>query len=412
MRLLFWSTALLCSTLTQSAHADSQDPNARVLRLERWLKAAVRHAPGTIDDSSREVAAWSYADVRVLRADEIVMARLLHNPRGPIRAVTTRDIPAYTLWQVGHLRDLAEAYSRENDHERLLVRGALLHGDIAMANPETGAPESGNDGIRIQSLDGEAIGFGASPIHWQMARQLFDAARPGGDAIARRWYIATGAWMQSREQHDTTHLRHAREMFPDDAVLQFLSGCQQETYAGPEVQATAKTAVLPAGYHLDVESESAALRDAETFLRRALMLDQDMTEARIRLGHVLLARGRPQEAADVLRAADTTKESGELQYFQAMFLGQAEEAVGRVDQARDSYARASTLFPHAQSPYLARAALATRRGDRATALKETQLLFELPATDLELDDPWWSYRVAQARNADALLEALFRSEIR
>ena len=201
-------------------------------------------------------------------------------------------------------------------------------------------------------------------------------------------------------------------MFPDDAVLQFLSGCQQETYAGPEVQATAKTAVLPAGYHLDVESESAALRDAETFLRRALMLDQDMIEARIRLGHVLVARGRPQEAADVLRAADTTKESGELQYFHAMFLGQAEEAVGRVDQARDSYARASTLFPHAQSPYLARAALATRRGDRATALKETQLLFELPATDREFDDPWWSYRVAQARNADALLEALFRSEIR
>jgi tetratricopeptide (TPR) repeat protein len=410
-RRLVWAAALLCLAYSEAALA-TDDPNARVLRLERWLKAALRHEPGTQDDSSREVAAWSYADLRVLRADEVVMAKLLHKPHGPISAVTTRDIPAYTAWQVGRLRDLAEAYSTDNDHNRLLVRGALLHGDVAMSSPATGAPESGNEGIRIQSVDGEAVGFGASPIHWQMAWLLFDAARPDGDAIARRWYIATAAWMQSREQHDATHLRRAREMFPDDAALQFLSGCQQETFAGPEVQATVKTAVLPAGYHMDIESESAALRDAETFLRRALMLDPGMTEARIRLGHVLLARGRPQEAADALRAADTANEPTELQYFHAMFLGQAEESLGRVEQARESYTRASTLFPRAQSPYLALGALATRRGDRATALKETQRLFELPAAAVEVDEPWWSYRVIQARNADALLEALFRAPIR
>jgi len=286
-----------------------------------------------------------------------------------------------------------------------------LHSDVAMSNPATGAPESGNDGIRIQSLDGEAIGFGASPIHWQMARLLFDTTRPGGDAVARRWYIATAAWMQSRKQHDTTHLRHAREMFPDDAVLQFLSGCQQETYAGPEVQATVKTAVLPAGYRLDIEAESAALRGAETFLRRALMLDPGMTEARIRLGHVLLARGRPQEAADELHKVDTTGEPAELQYFHAMFLGQAEESLGHIEPARETYARASSLFPNAQSPYLALGALATRRGDRATALKEMERLFAVPVTTALIDEPWWAYRVAQARNADALLDALFGSQI-
>jgi len=409
-RRLVGAAALLWLAYSVAALA-ADDPNARVLRLERWLKATVRHEPGTRDDSSREVAAWSYADLRVLRFDEIVIAKLLHHPGASIRVASQRDIPAYTAWQVGRLRDLAEAYATENGHNRLLVRGALLHGDIAMTNPATGALESGNDGIRVQSIDGEAVGLDASPIHWQMARLLFDAARPESDAVARRWYIATAAWMQSREQHDTTHLRHAREMFPNDAVLQFLSGCQQETYAGPEIQATAKTAVLPAGYHLDIESESAALRDAETFLRRALMLDPAMTEARIRLGHVLLARGRPQDAAETLRAADTANEPTELQYFHAMFLGQAEESLGRVEQARESYTRASTLFPRAQSPYLALGALATRRGERATALKETQRLFDLPAAAVEIDEPWWSYRVMQARNADALLAALFSAPI-
>jgi hypothetical protein len=403
------AVAFCCVALARPLAADADDPNARVIRLERWLKAAVRHHPGSVDESSKEVALWSYADLRVLRFDEGVIAKLLHVPGGAIRTAQTRDAPAYTGWQVRRLRELAEAYATQNAHDALLVRGALLHGDVAMSNPGTGAPEAGSDGIRIQSLDGEAIGFGASPIHWQMARLLFDAARPDGDDVARRWYIATAAWMQSREQHDTTHLRHAREMFPDDAALQFLSGCQQETYAGPAVQAIAKTAVLPAGYHVDIESESAALRDAESFFHRALALDPRLGEARIRLGHVLLARGRPQEAADELRKVDTAALPVELQYYHAMFLGQAEESLGHAEQARDSYSRASSLFPNAQSPYLALGALATRHGDRAAALKEMRRLFDVPITSLEIDEPWWSYRVAQARNADELLDALFRS---
>ena len=402
--------AALCGVAFASpATAASDDPNARVLRLERWLKAAVGHQPGSKDDASREVAAWSYADLRVLRFDQGVMVKLLHNPRGSIRFVTTREIPAFTAWQVRRLRELAEEYAKRNDHDALVVGGALLHGDVAMSNPSTPAPESGSDGIRVQSLDGEAIGLDASQIHWQMARPLFDAARPGGDAIARRWYIATAAWMQSREQYDTAHLRHAREMFPDDAVLFFLSGCEQETFAGPAVQAVAKTAVLPTGFHVDIASESAALRDAETLFRRALTLDPAMNEARVRLGHVLLARGRPQEAAEALRQVDAAHEPPWLQYYHAMFLGQAEDALGHVEPAVEAYSRASALFPNAQSPFLALSALGARRGDRATALKETRRLFQLSLMVQGDEDPWWSYSVAQAKNADALLETLFQS---
>src|SRR5207302_6333486 len=132
-----------------------------------------------------------------------------------------------------------------------------------------------------------------------------------------------------------------------------------------------------------------------------------MAEARVRLGHVLFARGRPQEAVDELRRLDAATQPELLQYFHAMFLGAAEEALGHFDQARTAYARASELFPAAQSPYLALGALATRRGDRATALKETARLFDLPNLTRQPDDPWWIYRTSQARDADALLERLY-----
>ena len=144
------STILSCQSAMAVTIGD--DPNARVLRLERWLKATVHHQAGTVDDSSREVAAWPYADLRVLRADEGVMATLFRRPNAPIRVVSTRDIPPYTPWQTRRLRELAEEYAAQNDHDRLLVLGALLHGDIAMSNEGTWAPQAGSEGVRVQSL--------------------------------------------------------------------------------------------------------------------------------------------------------------------------------------------------------------------------------------------------------------------
>src|SRR4029434_7945387 len=108
-----------------------------------------------------------------------------------------------------------------------------------------------------------------------MARAIFDELKDNRQAsdVARRWYIATSMWMQNKGQHDTLHLRHGRNRFPQDIDLQFLSGCQQEMYASPAIQVAARTAVLPVGYYVDVASDSAALRDAEEFFRRVLALN-------------------------------------------------------------------------------------------------------------------------------------------
>jgi predicted Zn-dependent protease len=172
--------------------------------------------------------------------------------------------------------------------------------------------------------------------------------------------------MQNREQYDHAHLDHARELFPNDADLVFLSGCERETYAGPAFQAFARSASLPFNVTLEVGSEDEDLKAAEALFRKALVLNPRLVEGRVRLGHVLLARGKPQDAADELRAAASQADDPLLHYFRAMFTGRAEEALGHVSGARDSYTQAASIYPRAQSPYVALSALAigSRRSRR------------------------------------------------
>ena len=55
-------------------YAANDDPNARVLRAERWLKAAFSHQPGQKDDAVDEVSFWSDTELRTLFVDEGVLA--------------------------------------------------------------------------------------------------------------------------------------------------------------------------------------------------------------------------------------------------------------------------------------------------------------------------------------------------
>ena len=76
---------------------------------------------------------------------------------------------------------------------------------------------------------------------------------------------------------------------------------------------------------------------------------------------------------------------------------------------RIAYEQASRLFPMAQSPLLALSQLARRYGDRNGALRAIERLFALPGEERDAhDDPWWWYYVAQARDAEDLLEAMWQ----
>ena len=464
---------LACSFLITAPHSvlAANLPDARVLNVERFLKAVLLHAPGATDAPVLDISSWSNRDLSILRLDERVLVQLMRDPRlssfqlsnqeindcsscqasqppqGP--SIQTPQRIRYSAEQLhrlqvlacaagGILRDQAcmalkasleidgdltrlaalvsEANARGDDHY-VVRRGALLHADAAMLTAgsllpvDTGVPAA-EQPIRVHIADGQQADVGLGEIHWEIARLLLDTVRPRRDAMVNLWYRATAAWMQSREHYNKIHLDHARGMFPDDADIAFLMGCERETYAGPTLQSFAGNAVLPTGTFLDVGSKSQDLREAEALFRRALALNPRLVEGRVRLGHVLIAESKAQEAANELRTAVATTADPLLLYFGWMFLGSAEDTLGHFEAAREAYVRAAALYARAQSPYLALSTLAMRRGDRPAALAEIRHVFELRGPPDQREDPWWTYYTAQGRNTAALLEQLWRPFLR
>jgi tetratricopeptide (TPR) repeat protein len=435
-----------------------QNVDGRTARLEQWMKAAARHTPGMDDDALAEVAAWPNADLRELWIDTNVLAQMVRGRRSDRFAVRAEGQQTATQvrYTKAHLHRLnvlacaaggalaetacitiraadeidpdlrqlaalARAAALHGDNNYILRRGALLHGDVGVIAPiSTAAPVSapssgGPQRLRMDISDGRQVNLGQSPVHWEIARMLLDfvqpsgsdRAAPGRDDMVHQWYRATAAWMELREDHDRLHLARARELFPADPDILFLSGCQRETYAAPQIQAVVRSAVLPFGVTFDVLSDRGELRQAETLFRRTLEIKPDHAEARTRYGRVLGGLGRHAEAAVELRRALPELRETQLLYYGELFLGAEEEALGNRDAARAAYEQAAALAPNAQSPLLALSQLARRSGNRPDALRAIERLFALPSDGRATQhDPWWSYYVFQARDADDLLEAM------
>lgn len=447
-RFLFVLTALSWCALSPHLSAAADIEDSRILRVEQWLKAVLHHELGAGDDSVVLVGSWPSSDLRTFWVDGAVLAQLTRDPKlssfrvqlldqrssqrityaphhlrrlkvlACAAAGIVTESPCLELKALAdldaELRRLADAAAESRirgDENYVLRRGALLHSDAAMFSAdliEPLAPGTTADPQRIvmNISDGRQIELGRGAMHWEIARLLLDAVAPRPDTMVRLWYRATAAWMQNRNYHDPVHLTRARGVFPNDADILFLSGCEREAYARPDTQAAARAAVLPSGITLDIRSEREELGQAEAFFRRALALKPNVPETRLRLGRVLLLRGRYKEAADELRLATTSAGEDLLRYYGTLFLGAAEEALGDYGGASAAYAKGAELYPAAQSPRLALSALARRRGDRPGALTEIRRVFDLPVSPPARDDPWWTYHTAQARNADALLEEL------
>jgi tetratricopeptide (TPR) repeat protein len=440
------------------------DMDARVARVERWLKAVLHHKPGEPDGPATEVNGWSNSEMRRLWIDINVLVKLIRSPKatsfslraeGQSRAQDIYYAPADLRrlqvlacgagGQVGsgalfdnprcldmlafnqldeELREFARRarISKENgDDNYMLRRGAVLEGDVVMLLPGKSEPIATSGGpapdrFRMNLTDGQGTAFKQMAIHWELARMLLDYvkpigvdhAAPGRDEMVRDWYRATAAWMQDREDYESAHLDRAREILPTDPVILFLSGTQSEVFAAPHIQSAVHSAVAPSGTRFEIESDRSELHKAEGFYRRALTADRSLPQLQLHLGHVLLLLERESDAARCLRDALEHEEIPLLRYYGALFLGAAEERLGHGDAARQAYSDAAALYPNAQSPHIALSALARRHGDRATAQREMQIVFELKHGEAPPDDPWWTYYKSHARNTGDLLEALWQ----
>jgi len=422
----------------------------RVSRLDRWIRLVAGHTPGEIDPQLEEIASWPNADlkqlwldaealVNLIRANHKLTARVtvryLAGQEGRVRALACAADGAIfdnesckIILSAAHLDDellrvseLSRASNLHGDHNYVLRRGALLHSDVGMLAPFSmtapfdARPTAGPQSYRMEISDGRSLELQQTAVHWEIARMLLDSVMPPGtdrvapsaDPMVRQWYRATSAWMQFREDHNELHLERARRLFPEDPEILFLSACQRETFGGAPIQTALRSAVLPTGVTMGVNSDQWEWREAERFFSHALRVKPDYAEARMRHGRVLGELGKHAEAAVELRRARPALEDEQQRYYAELFLGAEEEALGNRDEARAAYERAAALFPRAQSPLLALSQLARRSGDRSAALRAMDRVFALSAEErAEHDDPWWWYYVVQGRDADDLLEAM------
>jgi tetratricopeptide (TPR) repeat protein len=431
--------------------------DVRIERLERWLDAVFQHNPGLIDDRIVDIGTWSNVELQILLVDATAVVRIIRTPSlATAHAGVAMTLPGgqgqtprpvrYAPTEVTRLKQLACAIGGLADStacewtrpaitdDRVLAslasraaairddlkanfivrRGALLHSDVVMfglAVPREMSLSASQQSVRMSISDGHQAGLMNTDLHWELARQLIDQVgapgtmkpAPGGDAMVRRWYVATSAWLQHDGHYDNTHVAHGRDIFPDDPDLVMLTGALHESYASPAIQTAVRSAVLPTGIKLGVESERTELRDAERFLRRATELKPDFAEAHIRLGHVLGLMGRDPEAAEHLRTGLAATDENVLQYYGWLFLGAVEEGLAHDDAAKTAYERAAFLYPDAQSPLFGLSEVARHQGRRDEALRQIEKVYALEPGSRD-DEPWWTYTYAQGRHADEWLE--------
>jgi tetratricopeptide (TPR) repeat protein len=382
--------------------------NAGLARLLGWLEGLQLHTPGCTDSPAVEIGRWPLRDLEALLRDVRELVTFLQRAQDERmertgRGSAQRDQLIFFIYERRFTLDelQREFYGgqllRPND---VLLRGAVLHADIAMFVP-------GEFGRYPLVQDGGRRGWRGGSWHWEVGRQLLDsiAPAPSADAGALLWYRAVSAHLfrAGNLAELATHLSRARNVFPKSPDILFDSAYLHQELSSPPIQASAQQ-LRADSVSIAVNSRRSELERAERFLRDALLLAPDDANARLRLGHTLGELGRHKEAATELRRAIDANPDGRELYLAALFLGREEEMLGRRHDAKHRYEQAADLFPSAQSPRLALSRLARHSGDRRGAQQSLRHL--APVSGRDPSDPWWEFYESHQEDADSLVERM------
>jgi tetratricopeptide (TPR) repeat protein len=232
----------------------------------------------------------------------------------------------------------------------------------------------------------------------------------------------------------------ARQLFDDDPRTAFAEGWQAEALASPLVQEGVRTAVVrlekesaeralaarkrgerdadargrgicelvgcTSGRPFGIKNERLNLLDAEKHYSEAVKRDPQFTEAHVRLARVRSLLGKHAEAESILQRLPDTEDKT-VMFYARLFLGAAQEALGKLDDAATAYTSALALFPGSQSAHLAMSSLAQRRGDDSAAQAHAQKALASTNANGDPDDPFQSYSMGLGRQADALWSAWY-----
>lgn len=407
---LAW-TLLLVTLLPVAGLAQGGQINKWLPKLEAWIAAVDRHAPGRADDEARRIARWTNADLDLVLPHVESLVRIVADEEraADVRSPIERE----------QLQRLATAIRAKSDAARFATRAAILHSDAMMLGlaPElqrinvdqARREQKAKRPVMVVGVDGQYDGFAIAQRHWPFARGVVSAVPAAArNETLRKWFHATSAYLlvRSRWGEARLHLVEALAMFPDDPQLEFDFGCLYEARAAPRVQAVLQSART---FTTDLGSSKMNLADAEAHFARVLQLDPALSEAMVRRARVKTLLGRSGEAAVELRAGLNASADPVVRYYARLFLGDAEQALGHREAATEQYQAAAALYPGAQAPHLALSALAREAGDRKGSLFALQHFLGLPPHEQARRDPWWSYYTGNGRRVAMLVSTMWRS---
>lgn len=415
------ATALALLLFVPAIARGQDEPTEGLRHVDIWLSAIRDHEPNRQDASAAAMLDMRTADFEAALPHMVsILRRAFALEQRRARFDDTFGLFARHRFVQAEIRAHTErARTIAPGLDMLLKRAAMLHADLGLLAPH--AHLTTRRGETNMVADGRGLGEDGRPWHWMLGRAFLDlVVEPGQDAHVRLWYQTVGTHLLAIRDFTEAnpHLERARELFPADAEIQFLTGFMHESQAAPDIQAALaeRIAQLPpqrrgGARSTTVFGAGVEINAATDAYRKAVALDPAHLEAHVRLGRVLTLAGKAEEAARVLRPIATGIEPPALKYFAHLFLGRAEETLGNVDAARRAYLTAAQLYPDAQSPRMALSQMDLQAGDREAA----GAIFSFLAASDRSDDPWWGYlrdRTPGRASWIARLVRVFSAEVR
>ena len=405
--------------------AAQRDPRNRAMDMLRaWADAVVQHHAGKSDQALTTVA-WSYNDLELMQPFFEAFA-----------GTPARNDDSRAAVRRARLSGRDRAMVRAESEARLLAdadqfrrRAAILHTDAAMfldsptvtATPVNRQPlpywaRAGNDRrVDVISKDAGYQSTEYSNLHWELAMDMLDAVRAPRDPFVARWFATIGTYLvaQRRYSDGLAHFERARRVVPDDPGVVFAEARLHEALAAPLMQNFVRVTAVAQGVSTSgIDDQRTELRHAEGLLRRALVLNPALLEARLRLARVLIEQGKHDEGVSLSDQVAAKATDQTMRYYALLFAGEALSSLERTADAAKSFQRAIDLFPDAQAARLGLASALRTVGDTALALDVLLPTITKEPSTREGDDPWWEYYEGDAAQMDALLEELraaFRS---